>query len=702
MSNHLAGESSPYLLQHRDNPVEWYPWGDAAIGRAQGENKPIFLSIGYAACHWCHVMERESFTNPAIASILNEHFVAIKVDREERPEIDQIYMRALQIYFQMTGSPQGGGWPLSMFLTPDREPFLGGTYWPPHARHGRPGFDEVLGQVAKLWSHDPQRVLQQARDLTSYLRRSPVGGGPAGAAGFEPAGGVGYLRAAAAVWERSFDPDYGGFGGAPKFPHPLGLEVLLRLWKRTGDDTSMTMVRRTLDGMARGGIYDQLGGGFARYAVDARWLVPHFEKMLYDNALLAKAYLLAHQATGSPGYATIVRETLDYVLRDMTDPLGGFYSSEDADSEGEEGRFYVWTPAELLEVLGADAASAVRLVYNVTEDGNFQGANVLHRPRELAACAEALGLHEQELSDLLLACRTKLLAARDRRVRPARDDKVLVNWNGLMIDAMARAAATFGEPRYLEVARRAARFLLDHLRDDRGRLRHTWRAGRARIPALLDDHACLIEGLVSLYQANFDEGLLDDAVRLADDVLEHFSDPDACGFFTTADDHPPLITRPKEIVDSSVPSGNAMAATALLRLGRLCGVTRYTEVAERVIAGARDQLEQFPTAMAQMLLAIDSLAGPVRHIVVVGAPRDPEIAALLATLNKHYLPDKLVAVRAVHDAASGPPRPLDALFRGKPPVGGTPTVYVCENHTCQQPVTGGVAMRELGRRLADR
>ncbi|MFV2066161.1 MAG: thioredoxin domain-containing protein, partial [Pirellulales bacterium] len=385
----------------------------------------------------------------------------------------------------------------------------------------------------------------------------------------------------------------------------------------------------------------------------------------------------------------------------MTDPQGGFYSSEDADSEGVEGRFYVWTPAELQLVLGADAAKVFGVVYNVTDGGNFEGASILNRPKGLAECAERLGQDEQELVERLAACRAKLLAARAHRVRPARDDKVLVNWNGLMIDAMARAATTFDEPRYLNAARRAAHFLLENLRDDRGRLLHVWRRGRSSVPALLDDYCCLIEGLVSLYQADFDEGLLDEASRLADDVLEHFPDPEAQGFFTTAKDHPRLITRPKEIVDSSVPSGNAMAATALLRLGRLCGVTRYTEAAEGVIAGAREQLEQFPTAMAQMLLAVDALAGPAPQIVVVGDWQDRAVASLLTALEQHFLPRKLVAVRPATDGATGPRRPLDALFRGKRSVDGKPTVYVCDDFTCQEPVTGSAAILELWQRLAE-
>ncbi len=467
MANRLATETSPYLLQHAANPVDWYPWGPEALERARYEDKPIFLSIGYSACHWCHVMEHESFENEAIAHLMNEHFVCMKVDREERPDLDQIYMNAVQL---MTGR---GGWPMSVFLTPELKPFFGGTYWPPAARSGMPGFDQILAAVADAWQNRREQAVEQADSLAEHL--ATIAAGPAG---------QGELRLAlvhhgAAAMMRSFDHVHGGFGSAPKFPHPMDLRLLAHVWHRNRDEQTLHVITLTLDKMAAGGIYDQLGGGFHRYSTDERWLVPHFEKMLYDNALLIPCYLDALAITGNEDYARVARETCDYVLREMTDPAGGFYSTQDADSEGVEGKFFVWTPAELEEVLGAEAARTFAHVYDVTPEGNFEhGTSILNRPQSFAECATALLRDEAELRRELEQSRAKLLAKREQRVHPGLDDKVLVAWNGLMIDALAQAAEVLGEPRYLQAAQRAARFILQDMRRDDGRLLHTWRKAR--------------------------------------------------------------------------------------------------------------------------------------------------------------------------------------------------------------------------------
>jgi uncharacterized protein YyaL (SSP411 family) len=479
MPNRLAQESSPYLLQHANNPVDWFAWGPESLERARGEDKPIFLSIGYSACHWCHVMEHESFENPRIAALLNEHFVSIKVDREERPDLDQIYMTAVQL---MTGH---GGWPMSVFLTPDLQPFYGGTYWPDVARGGMPGFDQILLAVHDAWMNRRDQAKEQAAKLTDYLRNAErQAAEETGTDRLTPD----LLRDAARSLEGVFDFRNGGFGRAPKFPHPIDLRVLLRVWRRNKNQpAALTMATTTFDKMAAGGMYDQLGGGFHRYSVDERWLVPHFEKMLYDNALLALAYLEGFLATGKEEYTRVTRETLDYVLRDMTDPAGGFYSTEDADSEGHEGKFYVWTPAEIERVLGKDAAETFCYVYDVTESGNFEGQNILNLPKTIEQCAK---IRRREVTDLaadLAAGRKELLKARDERVRPGRDDKVLVSWNGLMIDALAQAAGPLNEPRYLAAATKAADFILGHLRRPDGRLLHCWRGGQAKLDAYLDD-----------------------------------------------------------------------------------------------------------------------------------------------------------------------------------------------------------------------
>ncbi len=632
MPNRLANQTSPYLLQHAGNPVDWYPWGPEALERARREGRPIFLSIGYSACHWCHVMEHESFENPAIAGLMNEHYVCIKVDREERPDLDQIYMNAVQL---MT---QRGGWPMSVFLTPDLRPFYGGTYWPPHARHGMPGFDQVLLAVADAWQNRRSLVLEQAGDLTENLRE--IGRLPA--ADVELNGRL--LDAAAAALGRAFDAQYGGFGRAPKFPHPIDLRLLVRLGA-SGNPRALQMATLTLDRMAAGGMYDQLGGGFHRYSVDERWLVPHFEKMLYDNALLTGAYVDAYLATGHERFARIARQTCDYVLAEMTDPAGAFYSTQDADSEGEEGKFFLWSPDEIAAVLGAERAGTFCEVFDVTERGNFEGRNILNLPRPIEEVARELQRDPAELTRELDAARAELYQARSKRVAPARDEKVLVAWNGLMIEALAEAATALDEPRYLKAATRAADFLLANLRRPDGRLLHCWCQGKATLDAYLDDYAALAAALVALYQAGFEERYVAAAVELTEQMLAHFADREAGGFFYTAGDHEQLIARPKELMDNATPSGNALAATVLVRLALLTGRDDFRSAAEETFRAASAVMLRTSMAAGQLLRALDLQLGPSAQFVIVGEPQAAETRALLAELHRRYLPNKVVALR---------------------------------------------------------
>jgi uncharacterized protein YyaL (SSP411 family) len=680
MPNRLAHESSPYLLQHANNPVDWYPWGAEALERSRREDKPIFLSIGYSACHWCHVMEHESFESDPIAVRLNECFVCIKVDREERPDLDQIYMNAVQL---ITGR---GGWPMSVFLTPDLEPFYGGTYWPPESRHGLPGFPQVIEAVAEAWANRREQAVAQARELTSHLQTIGVPAAPDQELSPE------LLTQAAGKLEQSFDFAHGGFGGAPKFPHPIDLQFLLRVWHRTQLDGLLDMVRLNLDKMARGGIYDHLAGGFARYSVDERWLVPHFEKMLYDNGLLAGAYLDAYLATGHEPYARVARETLDYVLRDMTDPAGGFYSSEDADSEGEEGRFYVWTPEEIEAALGNEAGQRFAYVYGVSPEGNFEGRNILHLPKTIAQCAALRGWDLSSLEVELAESRRRLLAIRNERIRPGRDDKVLVSWNALAIDSLARTGAALDEPTYVTAAENAARFILDEMRQPNGRLWHAWRNGQAKFAAYLDDYTYLIQALVSLYEATFDEQWVDRAVELAEIVVCHFSDTDQGGFFYTADDHEQLIARNKDYFDSSVPSGNAMAATALTRLNALTGAEKYREAARQTLHSATGLLKRASTAAGQMLIALDLELGPRTEIVLIGDPNELEVAEVLKEIRRRYLPSCAVALRSLQTLHLGSNH-LTSLFAGKEATEPSPTLFLCQNFTCQAPLAGKAAIR---------
>ncbi len=677
MPNRLAAETSPYLLQHANNPVDWYPWGRAALERSRQEEKPIFLSIGYSACHWCHVMEHESFENPTIAEVLNRDFVCIKVDREERPDLDHIYMAAVQM---LTGR---GGWPMSVFLTPDLQPFFGGTYWPPHAQRGMPGFDQVLAAVMDAWQNRREQAVAQAQQLTSSIQEM----GLAAKKDEFALAHANLLVDATARLEHSFDFSHGGFGNAPKFPHAMNLQQLLRVWHRTGRDGVLEMVRLTLDKMAAGGIYDHLAGGFARYSVDERWLVPHFEKMLYDNALLTGAYLDGYLATGQLRYATVARESLDYILKYMTDVEGGYHSTEDADSEGVEGKFYVWTPDEISQVLGAERAERFCYVYDVSDAGNFEGRNILNLPKSLEQCAAIKGWDVEELQVEMQTARKQLLAVRDQRVRPAKDDKIVVSWNGLMIDSMARGGRILEEPRYVQSARDAARFILQNMRRNDGRLLHCYRQGRARFDAYLDDYACLANGLVTLYEATFEEEWIDAAMEMTEIIRQRFSDSERRGFYFTADDHEKLIARNKDLHDSSVPSGNGMAATVLTRLGKLCGRADFLADARGILDLAAEIMEHAPTAAGQLLIALDMHTGPLFEIAILGDPAESTTAAALNAFWSRYIPNRVIACRADPEAPHAS-HYLDAIFLGRTPLYGSPSVYVCQKFACDSPVSG--------------
>jgi uncharacterized protein YyaL (SSP411 family) len=651
MSNALVHAMSPYLQQHAGNPVDWNPWEPEVLQRAKREEKPIFLSIGYSACHWCHVMEHESFEDPGIAGLLNDNFVSIKVDREEHPELDQIYMEAVQM---ITGQ---GGWPLSVFLTPELEPFYGGTYWPPKPRGGMPGFDQVLRAVADAWKTRRLDAVRQGQQLAELLRDTRLDDGSVP----HPALSRELLRGAEASLDRLFDPQHGGFGDAPKFPHPLDIRLLLRAYRRTGSQPLLALATITLDKMAAGGIYDHLGGGFHRYSTDAQWLVPHFEKMLYDNALLAVAYLEAWQLTGNADYAH---------------------------SEGHEGKFYLWRPDEILAVLGPDAGRAFCYVYDVTEPGNFEGRNILNRPKTLAQCATILGREPRELAADLDDARARLLAVRDRRVRPGCDDKVLTSWNGLMIDALARAGAALAEPRYVAAARRAAKFLLAQLRDADGRLLHVWREGQSRHEALLDDYAGLANALVSLYEADFDETWIDAAVGLADQIVQRFHDPEEGGFFYTSADRPSLIARKKDLLDSSVPSGGGLATMALLRLARLSGREEFATAAEDSLRASSALMARAPVGTGQMLLALDFHLGVTPELVVLGSDDAAATADVLAELQRVFLPSRVLAFRHALPASARRSDHLASIFAGKRPVSPGPTLFVCQQFACREPVSG--------------
>jgi uncharacterized protein YyaL (SSP411 family) len=671
-ANRLASETSPYLLQHAHNPVNWYPWGPEAFELARRDDKPVLLSVGYSACHWCHVMERESFENDEIADLMNRLFVSIKVDREERPDVDQIYMQAVQ---SMTGR---GGWPMTVFLTPDAVPFYGGTYFPPVDRHGMPGFPRLLQSIADAYHTRRGEVLEAGSQLVESMGQS---GRLSGAANLLSRDVLiqGYLGLSAEYDERD-----GGLGHAPKFPQPMTWEAVLRVGRRTGDSRALDMLRHTLTRMARGGIYDQLGGGFHRYSVDGQWLVPHFEKMLYDNAQLASLYLHGWLATGDDQYRRIVEETLDYVRREMTHPAGGFYSAQDADSEGVEGKFFVWSPREIEAALGDPDLARVALAYwGVADGSNFEGHNILFVPREPAAVAESLGMTEDALAAAVARARSILHGVREKRLHPGLDDKVLASWNGLMLAAFAEAAAVLGRADYLDAAVRNAEFLTDQMMRD-GRLLRSWKDGQSRITGYLEDYAMLGVGLLTLYEATFDRRWLNESRRLADEALRLFWSPDREAFFDTGHDQESLVVRPRNIFDNAVPSGTSVAIEWLLRLAVVFGEERYEAIALRALRPMADLMQRYPSGFGRYLSALDFHLGPVAEIALVWPPgEEPDLAPLVDTVFRRYQPNRVVvgAPEGSSDAVGLP------LLAERGAVNRRATAYVCQHYVCQLPVT---------------
>ncbi len=650
--NHLASEKSPYLLQHKDNPVWWWAWGDKPFAEARRRNVPVFLSVGYSTCHWCHVMERECFEDQEVADFLNQHFVAIKVDREERPDIDAIYMAAVH------AMGQRGGWPMSVFLTPEGEPFFGGTYFP------KPRFLALLTQISEAWNSKREAIVADARKLTEHIAQAERR---------ERAGNLdeALLWTFLEAMKNDFDPLNGGSRGAPKFPASDDLRLLLRIHRRAGDASALEMVRKTLDSMAAGGIYDHLGGGFSRYSTDQYWLIPHFEKMLYDQASLVQAYLDAWEVTGNKEYELVVRETLDYVLRALHDEEGGFYSAEDADSENEEGKFYVWTLEELEEILGAKAFAEFKESFVVSQHGNFEGGTNVLSLRE--------GHHRVGRSKTLAASLRKLFEVRDRRVHPHLDDKILTDWNGLMIAAMARAGRTLGESHYVEQAARAMDFILTHSRDDKGDLLHRYRDGQADIRGFLEDYAYMIDALIELYQADFDPRWLRTAVDLSARQEKLFAAPNG-DYFTTDGKDSTVLIRKGEQTDNVRPAGRSVAARNLLRLADLMVEPKYGERAARVFASTPRFIERAPQALSHLLLALDYAADSSKEVAVIVPRGTGNARTIVRRLEQGFQPNMVLAV--------GPEGTKEVpLLAGRKVRDGRPTIYVCENHVCQAPTT---------------
>ncbi len=681
MPNRLAHEQSPYLLQHKDNPVNWYPWSEEAFQHADKEDKPIFLSIGYSTCHWCHVMEHESFEDEQVAALMNDVFISVKVDREERPDIDGVYMTVCQM---MTGQ---GGWPLTILMTPDKRPFHAATYIPKDSRFGRLGMIDLVPRIEDIWENRREDVLSTAGQVTAALERSaessPVTSEPSEER----------LHEAFRQLEERFDDRFGGFGSAPKFPSPHNLLFLLRYWRRTDNPTALDMVTSTLDHMRMGGIFDHVGFGFHRYATDRSWLLPHFEKMLYDQALLAAAYTEAFQATSQADYRRTAEEIFEYVIRDMQAPEGGFYSAEDADSEGREGRFYIWTTEEVREVLDGEEAELIIDVFGLTEQGNFEeeatrertGENILHLTEPLEEHASNRGEDPVAMRQMVDAALRKLFTRREQRVRPGRDDKILVDWNGLMIAGMAKASAAFDEPSFGRTAAAAASFILEEMRDSTGRLLHRYRNGEAAVTGNLDDYAYLIWGLLELYEADFNSEVLTTALDLHDDLIRHFWDESSGGFFFTADDAESLLVRRKEFYDGAVPSGNAVAMLNLLRLERITGDAAFGQRASKLVASAGDALESMPSGFTALLSAVDFGLGPSHEIVISGDRGSSDTIALLRTVQDMFIPNKVLLFRPPDEDAGI--LEVAPFLEGQTPIDGHATAYVCRNFRCEAPTT---------------
>jgi hypothetical protein len=681
-TNRLINETSPYLQQHAHNPVNWVPWGDQAFETARRENKPVLLSIGYSACHWCHVMEAESFENEAIARIMNAGFVNIKVDREERPDLDQIYQNAVQLFIK-----RGGGWPLTMFLTPDKLPFHGGTYFPPEDRYGMPGFPKLLALISETYREKQDDISLTVRDVKKALdkmsgRRAEKAGQP-----INPQ----LLEGATSALERIFDKENGGFGTAPKFPSTPALSLLLRQYQKTGNKDILKRVTLTLGKMASGGIYDQLGGGFHRYSTDAHWLVPHFEKMLYDNAQLARLYFQTYQATGQAFYLKIGEEILDYVGREMTDPLGGFYSTQDADTEGHEGKYFVWTPDEINAILGDVDGGLICQYYNVTLNGNFEGKNILNITKAISSFSKEMETSSESLEKTVSEAKIKLLLEREQRVKPFRDEKIITSWNSLMISAFVDGYLVTGNGHYLSTAKKAANFILTALCKE-GRLHRTYKDGLGKLNAYLEDYAFFIDALLDLYEATFDAATLEEAKNFATRLTEQFFDKEEAGFFYTASDHEALITRTKASADQSIPSGNAVAVQVLLRLFYLTGEKDYLEKAEKTLLFFSHAMGENVFGMGNMISAADFYLRRPKEILLVGKRKSPEMQDLLSKIHRLYLPNKVFFFRDPDEAEGnsvGSNFPVSAmkLLEGKP------TITICHNFTCSLPLTDWDAIR---------
>ena len=689
MPNRLINETSPYLLQHAHNPVDWYPWGPEAFEQAQKDNKPVFLSIGYSTCHWCHVMAHESFEHPEVARLMNAVFVSIKVDREERADIDSIYMTVCQM---MTG---GGGWPLNIIITPDKRPFFAATYIPRESRFGMTGMMELIPRIEELWITEQGKALSLSDRIAAALQQMSQE-----APGEELDKST--LKLAYEQLSECFDEQHAGFGDAPKFPSPHNLLFLLRYWKRTGDKRALDMVEKTLQAMQRGGIYDHIGFGFHRYSTDSQWLVPHFEKMLYDQAMLAMAYIEAYQATGKEDNRKTAMEIFAYVLRDMTAPQGGFYSAEDADSEGEEGKFYLWTQDEIRQALESEEADLIAKVFNLEENGNFVeqatdkriGKNILHLGKSLEGFAFDLGISEQDVQKRLEAIRQKLFAHREKRIHPLKDDKILTDWNGLMIVALAKGAQAFAEADYAEAARRAVDFILTNMRKPDGRLLHRYRDDQAGIAANLDDYAFLVWGLIELYEATFAASYLKAALDLNDDMLKHFWDDKGGGFYLTADDGESLLVRKKDVYDASIPSGNSVAMLNLLRLGRMTANPNLEEKAARIGCAFSQNVKQMPSAFAQLMVALDFAVGPSYEVVIAGNSQAEDTRAMLKALGTQFLPNKVVLLNPSEQEF--PEIGQIAQFtRGQSSIEDKSTAYVCLNYNCKLPTTDISKMLEM-------